>query len=473
MDLDGASVVELAGWVASGEVCARDVVEHSLRRIRSLDPALNAFAYVRDQALDEARELDERQAAHGVMGPLHGVPVAIKQENDVEGLPTDLGGRSNPTPARADSEVVRRLRAAGAVIVGTTRMSEFGLWPFTESRAFGLTRNPWDPARSPAGSSGGSAAAVAAGLVPAAIGGDGGGSIRLPAAWCGLFGLKAQRGRVSTAPNPDLWRALGVIGPLTRTVADSALIYDVISANVPGDRFRAAPLPGPLLHACTAAPRPLRIVVSATNPMGGPAPDDATRRALDRTAELLTGLGHQVVRTDPRYPRLNHVFSILVAGGTRDEADRVEHPERLEALTRRALRIGRPMLRFGEWAERRAVDGAEALLGAIFGDADLIVMPTAPTPPAPIGQLDGAGVVTALRRATAMTSFTAPWNVLGNPAAAVPAGFTADGLPLSVQVVGRTGGEPLVVALSAQLEQVRPWADRFRELSTDHGRPLP
>jgi len=206
--------------IRSGSVTSSVLVQRSLDRIGALDGRLNAFAHVRSsEALRESAELDAVRAQGRLRGNLHGVPVAIKQENDIAGVPTEYGGAVNPDPAKADGEIVRRLRAAGAVIIGTTRMPEFGIWPFTESVAHGWTRNPWDLSRSPGGSSGGSAVAVASGIVAAAIGGDGGGSIRLPASWCGLFGLEAQRGRVSTAPNADLWRALGTLGPLTRTVS--------------------------------------------------------------------------------------------------------------------------------------------------------------------------------------------------------------------------------------------------------------
>ena len=249
-DLAFSTVVQQAAWVASGEVSARRLVEHSLARIDALDHAINAFVVVlREQALAEADALDAERAAGKLRGPLHGVPVCIKDENDVQGVPTAYGGGSVTTPASADAEVVARLRAAGAIIIGKTRMPEFGLWPFTETEANGWTRNPWDVMRSPGGSSGGTAAAVASGMVAAGIGGDGGGSIRLPSSWCGLYGLKPQRGRVSAAPNPDLWRSLGVIGPLARTVADSALLYDAVSGSTERDRFAAGPWEGSLAQA--------------------------------------------------------------------------------------------------------------------------------------------------------------------------------------------------------------------------------
>jgi amidase len=458
-DLEFATVIQQRTWVAAGTVTARDLVEHSLARIAALEPVLNAFAAVR--AAEARVEADALDRATGVRGPLHGVPMAIKDENDVAGLPTAYGGASVTTLAERDSEVVARLRAAGAIIIGKTRMPEFGIWPFTESDAQGITRNPWNPERSTAGSSGGTAAAVASGMVAAGIGGDGGGSIRLPSSWCGLFGLKAQRGRVSAAPNADLWRSLGTLGPLTRTVADSALIYDVIAGSTDRDRFSARPLSGALLDAArAAAPGRLRILVSAKNPTGGPRADAETRAALARTADVLRELGHQVVELDPRYPLMTAQFLLQVMCGVSDEATRVEHPERLERRTRTLVSLARPFLGLGAWAERSAQARGEAFLARLFADADLLITPTTPTPAAPVGQLTGLGFFRAMARATPVASFTSLWNVLGNPAAAVPAGFTAQGLPLSVQVVAPQNGEVALMALCAQLEQAQPWADR-------------
>ena len=274
--LDFTSFADQARMVAAGEVASAELVEHCLARIHRLDQRLNAFAYVLDDAARaeaaarDATPTDQR-------GPLHGVPIAIKDENDVAGLPTAYGGAAFTTPAAADSEVVRRLRAAGAVIIGKTRMPEFGIWPWTETSANGYTRNPWNPLRSTAGSSGGSAAAVASGMVAAAIGGDGGGSIRLPASFCGLYGLKCQRGRTSAAPNAHLWRSLGVIGPLTRTVEDSALIYDAITGSTPTDAWQAKPLPMTLTQAYATPPGRSSAPAHAAGLGGAPGADAGAR----------------------------------------------------------------------------------------------------------------------------------------------------------------------------------------------------
>ncbi|AYF97094.1 amidase [Protaetiibacter intestinalis] len=462
-----SSLVEQARRVADGETTSRALVDHALARIAALDVELNAFAHVRDQAREEAEALDAELAAGRPRGALHGVPVAIKEENDVAGLVTGFGGRGNSTPASADGEVVRRLRAAGAVVVGTTRMPEFGIWPFTESDAHGITRNPWDLSRSPAGSSGGTGAAVAAGIVAMGIGGDGGGSIRLPASWCGVFGLKPQRGRVSSAPARDLWRALGTRGPLTRTVADSALVYDVISGAADADRYRAAPLPESLLAASAREPGRLRVLLSLANPMRDAEPDADTAAAVRATGELLASLGHEVTEADPRYPDLRIAFQVQLGGGVRDEAAAVEHRDRLEPRTRTVLRIARALAPLGGWAERSSARAGDEFLARVFGAYDVLLMPTTPTAAQPAGRLLAASGLEAAELARPVASFTSIWNVFGNPAASVPAGFDAAGLPLAVQLVGPADSEPLLVSLSAQLEAARPWADRRPALAAD------
>lgn len=454
-DLDFTSFAEQARLVAAGAVTSAELVEHALGRIDRLDDDLNAFAYVlRDAARAEAAERDATPAA--ARGALHGVPIAIKDENDVAGLPTAYGGAAFSTPANQDSEVVRRLRAAGAVIIGKTRMPEFGIWPWTETSANGYTRNPWNRLRSVAGSSGGSAAAVASGMVAAAIGGDGGGSIRLPSSFCGLYGLKAQRGRVSAAPNAHLWRSLGVIGPLTRTVEDSALINDAIAGALPLDAWRAPDWPMSLTEALAGEPGRLRI--GFTTRLGAARADDETIAALLATVEALREVGHLVTQVRPDFPEVSVAFMAQTAAGVAEEAERAEHPQLLEQRTRTLLKLTAALRGRAEWAERAGIAAGERFAADFFSGFDLLLMPTTPTPAVPVGQLDGLGAVAASAKATKASGFTSLWNVLGNPAAAIPSGFTADGLPLSVQLVGRPNDEPTVVQVSAQLEQVRPWA---------------
>jgi len=438
-------------------VSARGVVEQALARIDQRDRGLNAISQLMvDAAIAEAQKRDEALVADGPVGPLHGVPVVIKEEIDVAGTVTTFGGDANSTPAAADAEVVRRLRAAGAVIVAKTTMPEFGAFPFTESAARGVTRNPWDPSRTPGGSSGGTAVAVSAGMVPAGMGGDGGGSIRIPSASCGLFGLKPQRGRVTTAPHPHLWWALGTAGPLTRSVLDSALVYDAIRGNVVGDLYTAGG-DEPFVTAARREPGRLRIGWSVKPVTLGVRPDPVHVRAVEETARLLTDLGHDVREVDPRYPDPTAAFVPQFFAGIRTEADQVEHFERLERRTRETYRLG-------TWVTPRVIDRAlrtteqvSAKANRVFEDVDVLLTPTIAHRPPRVGRLDGVGTVRASLRSMPAITYAALWNVAGNPAASVPCGLAADGLPVAVQLVGRTDDEATLFSLSAQLEAARPW----------------
>jgi amidase len=450
--------------VRDGEISARELIDAHLSRIAAGDRRLNAFTVLlQEHARAEAAQRDAALAHGEHVGPLHGVPVAVKEEIDVTGQLTTFGGRGNSTPAGADAELVRRLRDAGAVVVGKTAMSEFGQWPFTESVAHGITRNPWDVTRSTGGSSGGAAAAVAAGLVPVGIGGDGGGSIRIPAACCGLFGLKPQRGRVSSSPQPHLWWALGTAGPLTRSVLDSAVVYDAIRGSATVDRFRAEEPTRTFVDAALEGRdepvrRPLRIGWSCKPVTLGVRPDPEHVQAVQRTARVLEDLGHHVEEVDPGYPDATAAFVPQFFAGVRSEADIVEHPELLERRTRQTARLG-AWVRPGvvEWAIRHG-EKLAAKANRVFAGHDLLLTPTIAHRPPPVGVLDGLGTVRASLRSMPMIAYTALWNVTGNPAASVPVGFGSDRLPLAVQLVGRLHDEPTILLVAAQLERAQPWA---------------
>jgi amidase len=453
------TVADLVRRTTSGEASALSVTEACLARIAERDPHLNAFSVVlAEEARARAGQLDADREAGAGLGALHGVPVAIKEELDVAGCVTTFGGRGNSTPATKDGEVVRRLREAGAVIIGKTRMPEFGQWPFTESVDGGLTRNPWDPTRTPGGSSGGTAVAVAAGMVPVGIGGDGGGSIRIPSACCGLFGLKPERGRVSSAPMEHLWWALGTVGPLSRTVLDAAIVYDVIRGSAPGDRFHAGEPRVSFVEAATTPPERLRVGWSVRPVARGVRPDPQHVRAVQDMAHLLTDLGHDVRELDVRWPDPTAAFVPQFFGGVRAEADEVEHFERLERRTRQVYRLG-------AWARRPVLDRAlragervGARVNQVFDDVDVVLTPTIAHRPGPLGRLERGGPVTAALRSMPMIAYAALWNVAGNPAASVPAGTGSDGLPLAVQLVGRHDDEPTLLGLAAELEQTQPWS---------------
>ncbi|MCZ4498746.1 MAG: Amidase [Marmoricola sp.] len=458
MHLADLPASDLVQRTTGGTASVAEVVEASLERIALRDPGLNAFSVVlAEQARATAAELDDLVAGGGQPGPLHGVPVAIKEELDVAGCVTTFGGRGNSSSAAADSEVVRRLRQAGAVIIGKTRMPEFGQWPFTESEDGGITRNPWDRTRTPGGSSGGTAAAVAAGMVPVGIGGDGGGSIRIPSAYCGLYGLKPSRGRVTSDPMPHLWWALGTTGPLTRTVLDSALVYDVIRGNLAADRFKAPEPDTSFIAAAGGRPGRLRIGWSTAPVTKGVRPAKEHVQAVEETARLLADLGHDVREVAPRYPDPTAAFVPQFLAGVRAEADAVEHFGRLEKRTRETYRLG-------SWVNPGIVEKALAAgdriserANRVFDEVDVLLSPTVGPRPRRVGALSSGGTVAAALKARPVVTWTALWNVTGNPAASLPTGLAADGLPVAVQLVGRIEDETTLIALSAQVEHARPW----------------
>src|SRR5947209_1639266 len=315
-DLAFAGPRALAELVRTRQVRPRELVELCLRRIEALNPRLNAF---RTTMAEEALA-----AADGVReGPPGGVPIAIKDEMDIAGQTAMRGARSYRPPTSGDGEIVRRLRAAGAIPIGITNVPELMIFPWTASDANGITRNPWDPTRTPGGSSGGSAAAVAAGMVPVATAADGGGSIRIPASCCGLVGMKPTRGRVSLAPLPEDWLGLTVFGALTRTVGDSALMLDTIHGPAEGDKHVAPTFSGRYVDAAATAPQRLRVAISRKIPPGLIAKVSSDQSgAWERTAALLAELGHEVVERDPAYGFSGLVFTQAWVRGTHEESQR-------------------------------------------------------------------------------------------------------------------------------------------------------
>jgi amidase len=462
VDLAYAGIARQAQLIAAGEISARELVELCLRRIELFDRTLNAFRIVfSERALMEADQADARRAA-GAPRPLLGVPIAVKDDIDVAGELTTFGTNAVSEPARADAEVVRRLREAGAVVIGKTNVPEMVVWPFTETATFGVTRNPWDLQRAPGGSSGGSGAAVAAGLVGAALGSDGAGSIRIPAAWCGLVGLKPQRGRVSLAPRARAWNGLSVNGVLTRRVADTALFHDVASGAVEVDADRAPPPEVPFARAAATAPGRLRIACSRRLPPGvlGRLDGDAAR-ALEETAEQLRGLGHEVDTQEPDYGAA--AVPAVVARylrGVHEDVQALPHPERLERRTRGMARLGGliPPALF----ERLLAGEAELSrrLNRVLEDHDVLITPATATPPPRIGQLQGRGALWTLNAVAGMVPFNLVWNATGQPAIALPAGFGSDGLPRAVQLVGRPNDESTLLSLAGQLEAARGWTEQ-------------
>jgi amidase len=441
-DVAYAGVLGQRELLRTGRLSAVELLELCLARIDRLDDRLNAFRTVfREPALAEARAADAARA-DGDDRPLLGIPVAVKDNVAVAGHAPGMGTGSPEPVAGRDAEQVRRLRAAGAVVVGTTHLPELALWPFTESQTWGATRNPWHPEHTPGGSSGGSGAAVAAGLVAAATASDGGGSIRIPAASCGLVGLKPQRGRVPLAPDNEHWHGLSCAGILTRTTADQALVLSVLSDGaIPA----AVPDPGTLRIAWS---------VKAPVPTGV---HTAVRGALEGTLEVLRGLGHAVVQGDPAYGKVQPSFLVRYGRGARDDLVRLVDPHATEPRTRAVAAIGARMPERLLAAARRWGDAAAAALAVLPGGADVLVTPTLAAPPIRVGAMAGRST---LAKAGRVVPFTPAWNVTGQPAISIPAGHTAEGLPLAVQLVGRPDSEALLLALAAQVESVTSFPDR-------------
>ena len=450
-DLAYAGAVEQARLIRERQVSARDVVEATLGRIDALNPSLNAFRVVfAERAIAEADALDARND-RGVDGVLAGVPVAVKDDADVAGEVTAWGTDAYGPAKAHDSDVVARMRAAGAIVIGKTHVPEMTLWPWTASKTWGATGNPWDLQRTPGGSSGGSAAAVAAGLCGLALGSDGGGSIRYPSALTGLFGLKTQRGRIPLGPDHhDAWNGLTVYGPLARSVADAAAFLDATADDRPRGGF---------LHAIREPLGSMRIGVSFKAPPGSFGRLAPERRvAVEQTAELLRSLGHDVFEQEVDYG-LGAMWNVSVRylkGFQHDLATmpRAENVERTtRALARRARLLPGRSLRSARTNEAAIA----ARMNRSFERADVVLTPMAGGAAPRIADVAGKGLTRSLLRAS-VAAWAAPWNAIGQPAASVPTGFDADGLPLAVQLCGRPNDELTLLRIAAQLETARPWA---------------
>ena len=455
-----------ARMVRAHEVSPRELVQLYLDRIARLDPQLNAFRVVlAERALLEAEQAEARLKG-GDERPLLGVPIALKDELDLAGELSTHGTDAYPDPAPADCEQVRRLREAGAIVIGKTHLPELAICGFTESATWGVTRNPWDPQRSPSGSSGGSAAAVAAGMVPIASASDGGGSIRMPAASCGLFGLKPQRGRVSLAPLTQHWNGLSAAGCVSRSVLDTALWLDVVSGGSPEEGAPPPPQRS-FVESAQSAPGKLQIAYSTAPPRAAAPPtvSDVVKVAVAETAELLRSLGHEAVQRDPEWDGIGNNITPRYLRGIAEDLATVPRPERLERRTKGFGRLGRliPQSLFERAYAARQTDAAR--INAIFDTHDLLMTPVMGGTALPVRRWEGRSALQTVLGMSRFYPYCVPWNHLGNPAMSVPAGFAADGMPLAVQIIARPGDEPTLLSLAAQLETERPWADQRPPIS--------
>ncbi|OWA13875.1 amidase [Streptomyces sp. CS113] len=438
-DWAGRTAVEIAAAVREKRTTPREVVAEHLARVERLDGRVGAFRAVRaEAALAEAEEV----GARGDLGelPLAGVPVAVKDNLAVRGESTRVGSAATPhTPAAADHVTVARLRAAGAVVVGLTNVPELCVFGTTEG-VLGTARNPWDPARSAGGSSGGSAAAVAAGMVPLALGNDGMGSLRIPAANCGLVTLKPGRGVVPAGIGEGDWFGMSENGPLATTVADARLMLDVLADGPLPDREDSGAL---------------RVAASLRSPLAGVPVSRPYARAVREAAGVLTKAGHQVRRADPPYPASLGVTALThwTAGTSVDARD----------LDRRLLtRRTRVHTALGRRFAGRVASGAgrERLRGRLepfFAEYDVLLTPALARRSPAAGPWHERGWLRNMVANSAYSPFTPPWNLTGWPAMSVPFGTLESGAPCAVQLVGRPGSEAALLELAERIEASRPW----------------
>ncbi|MBA3263286.1 MAG: amidase [Thermoleophilaceae bacterium] len=460
---------ELAALIRSGDLTSRELTEAALERIEAMQSGINAFVHMDpDGALATADAVSA-----GDDRPFAGVPIAVKDTAAVAGMPYTLGSDvfGDFVPGH-DAFVVRRLREAGFVIVGKTNLPEFGILPVTEPRRFGPTRNPWDTERTPGGSSGGAAAAVAAGMVPLAHGSDGGGSIRIPAACCGLVGLKPSRGRVSRGPeqSDDFLVQDGV---LTHTVAETAALLDVLAGYEAGDASWAPSPEEPFAAAAAREPGRLRIGVTTTAPIDARL-DPLCGRAVGDAAELLGSLGHEVEEVEAPWAGQNllevftMVFGTPIAMGLFFGAQvtgREPAEELVEALSWTIWQGIHQRNALDYLLARTQLGAFSRAIVALWDEYDVVVTPALAQRPVRIGEIDSCSEEPweDFRRSGEFTPYTAIFNVTGQPAISLPLFHGEDGLPLGAQLAGRPAGEGQLLALAAQLEAARPWAERRPE----------
>ncbi len=465
-DLLRHSALELAALIRGGELSSLELTESCLRAIDAREPRINAFTFVaHEQALAAAREIGS-----GDQRPFAGVPIAVKDNRAVAGMPltmcSDVWADFRP---QRDAFVVRRLREAGFVIVGKTALPENGILPTTESRRNGPTSNPWAPDRTPGGSSGGSAAAVAAGMVPIAHGNDGGGSTRIPAACCGLVGLKPARGRVSVGPDAGDSFLVGD-GVLTRNVADTAAVLDVLAGYEVGDATWAPPPARPFAEQARSEPARLRIGLAFNPPLDGAELDPVCEAAARQAAALLQALGHTVEEIVPPWSGLDLLsdftrafgpgIALGVEAGAR-LAGREPVADDVEPLTWAMYERARSQDTLTYLLAQNRLEAVARRLVAFLKPFDAVVTPALARRPVPTGQIHGRGPDPwgNYRRSGAFTPYTAIVNVTGLPAIVLPLTLGEDGLPTGVQLIGAVAGEGRLLALAAQLEAASPWAE--------------
>ena len=471
-EIHDLTVAELAAAIRRRELSPVQITAHYLDRMGRLNATVGAFFTITAELASEQAAEAEKAVARAddpaALPPLTGVPIPIKDLNMVAGVRQTLGSAvyADNVP-EMDDYVYTALRAAGSVLTGKTATPEFGLPCYTETEVGPPARTPWDLNRSAGGSSGGAAAAVAAGLAPAAQGSDGGGSIRIPSSVCGLFGIKPTRGRISGAPLvPDLF-GLGTDGPIARTVADAALLLDVMTGNQPGDMYTLPPLPAgeTFLGYASRPPGRLRIGRTMRHPIGDGTVHPDCAAAYQDASELLASLGHEVVELDsPFGPDLVPPFEALWYAHATLAPVGPDQEQQLRPFTQYMRERGREV----NAEQLIQAQGylqfmVRAALGVLNG-FDAVLTPTLAAPPVPVGYFEEVPPPENFERQKRFAPFAATFNVSGQPAVNVPLYWNPAGLPIGVMLAGRMGAEGTLISLSAQLESARPWKDRHPPL---------
>jgi amidase len=466
-DLDRYDGLGLAALVRQREVSAAELLDATIERVGARNPAINAVIHRMDEQARKAI------AAGLPAGPFTGVPYLLKDLGALyAGTPTTGGSAFfRDAVADHDSEIVARLKRAGLVIFGKTNTSEFGLSTSVEPCLFGPTRNPWNRAYSAGGSSGGAAAAVAAGMLPMAHATDGGGSIRIPASACGLFGLKPTRARTPAGPDVgESWNGAGIGHAVTRSVRDSAALLDATAGPDIGDPYCAPPPRGSFLAEVGVDPRQLKIAVTTTAWNGSPVDPECAAATID-AARLCESLGHHVVEASPAIDEeaRNAAMRIIIGAHTRATLElrgqalgREPRPEDVETSTWSMAEYGRQVTASDYAKAIRVLHQAGRVVGRFFGEYHVLIMPTMCRPPHKLGVLaqsdnDPHAYLEAILGTIA---FTSPFNTTGSPAMSVPLSWSRDGLPIGVQFAADFGDEATLFRLAAQLEKARPWDDR-------------
>jgi amidase len=461
------------------EVKPREVAEFFIARVERLNPKLGAFITVTaERALADAARLEKMNTSDAVKLPLFGVAYSLKDLLWTKDIRTTFGSKNYENwHAPADAELAVRLANAGGILLGKTSTPEFGLRPTTEGGLCPPARNPWNLEHTAGGSSGGAASAVAAGLHPVAQGSDGGGSVRIPAACCGLVGIKPSRGRITRAPSEgESWGGLSTTGPIARTVRDAALMLDAMAGMLPGDPYAARPHTRPFVEEVSAHPKKLRLAVINQSALG--SVDAETLAALESACGVFREIGHslEAITIDPG-AMLGKFARVIV--GASVSALNIPNPELLDPVVRGSY----------EWGAKisaadyiRAVTGMHNTSREIIHTLmpyDALIAPTLTRPAVRIGTL-ASNPATGADEIYGWIAFTFPFNSTGQPAISIPNGFSKTGLPLALQIVGRPGDEASIIALAAEFERARPWKDRhpaiqelMLKLTTTRSEPLP